>query len=233
MNLKEIIQEFCRRTGLPVPLSVATSGDVQVLQLMGLLNEVLEDLQERKAFSFLQTEATFLSTAMEVQGEIKTLAPGFVRLLDNLLYNRTSREVIFGSIPPAEWQIHKSGIWEISETKFRIQQGMLKFLPVPEAGSTIAFEYVTAAPVFSGITYKQYFTADTDTCLYPDDLLILGLRWIWRREKGMRYLENKRDYEYKVSNLAGNDGTSQPIPLDSVSPSGPSINVPERSWNLS
>lgn len=233
MTLTQIVQEFCRRQGLPIPTAVVISNDDMLLQIVGLLNEVLDDLEQRKAYSFLQVEATFNSVAGEAQGALTTLAPGYVKLLDNLLFNRTSGEVIFGSIPSLDWQVEKAGIYSISLTQFRIQNGNLYLLPVPAEGSTIAFEYQSRYSVIdNSTTLKQYFTADNDTCKYPDALLIAGLRWVWRREKGLRFGEYFRSYEVMVANLGGRDTPARSIDMSSCAETGPGVAIPEGNWSL-
>lgn len=233
MTLLELIQEFCRRQGLPAPTAVMNSNDDMLLQIAGLLNEIIDDLQQRKAYTFLQTEATFSSILGEDQGAISTLAPGFMKLLDNLLYNRTSNEVIFGNIPSLEWQSEKAGFASISTTQFRIKDSHLFLSPEPAVGSTIAFEYQSLYSVVNASGgLKNYFSVDTDSCKYPDALMIAGLRWIWRREKGLRFGDYMRSYEIMVANLGGNDSPSQPIDTSSCPSSGPGIVIPEGNWSV-
>jgi len=232
VTLLEIIKEFCRRTGIPAPVSVANSGDDQALQMMGLLNEVLGVLEERKAYTFLQAEAVFVSIEGEDQGLLESLAPGFVSFLDSLLFNRTTNEVILGPVSSANWQSQAAGMTSLSETQFRVKNGRLFLSPAPAAGNTIAFEYKSRYAVYLDPNLKPYFTSDLDTCRYPDELMILGLRYIWRKEKGLRYAENFRDFEVKVTNLAGNDGGNAPYILDGAPPSIPGISIPDRGWNV-
>lgn len=237
MNLLQIVQEFCTRTGLPRPVAIATSQDDQNLQYMGLLNEVLDDLSERKAWSALQMEATFTSLATEDQGALSTLAPfGFVRLQDDLLFNRTSNEVILGPVSPETWQAQKAGMATVSALSYRIKGGHLFLTPAPAAGQTIAFEYKGDYAVVDNTTTpisgKAYFTRDSDTCLYPDKLLIQGLRWVWKREKGLRYAEEFRKFEAAVANFAGSDGGHAPVNLADGSLPSTGLSVNDRSWPL-
>jgi hypothetical protein len=233
MTLLQLIQAFCRRTGIPAPVSVADSGDDQALQMMGLLNELLGILEERKAYTFLQTEAVFLSIEGEDQGLLESLAPGFVSFLDNLLFNRTSNEVILGPVSSTDWQSKAAGMASLSATQYRIRNQRLFLSPSPAVGSEIAFEYKSRFAVYLDPNLKPYFTSDNDTCRYPDELMILGLRYLWRREKGLRYAENFRDFEYKVMNLAGTDGGNRPISLDAEPSARPGISVPDRGWRVS
>jgi len=238
MTLLQIVQAFCLRTGLPKPLLVATSKDDQVVQYLGLLNEILDDLAERKVWSAMQIEATFVSLAAEDQGALSALAPqGFIRILDDTLYDRTENTTILGPVRASTWQASKAGFQSISDMQYRIKGGHLFLTPAPAAGNTIAFEYQgqypvvdnSAAPATSG---KAYCTLDTDTFLYPDKLLILGLRWLWKREKGLRYAEDFRGYESAVTNFASTDGGNPVIDLAGDAEAVAGISAPSMSWSL-
>ena len=237
MNLLQIAQEFCLRTGLPKPLAIATSKDAQNLQYMGLLNEILDNLAERKTWTALQIEAIFTTVASEDQGSLTTLAPqGFQHFLNNTMYDRTLNRPIIGPVSPEEWQGAKALANAFSQTSFRMQGNHLYLTPAPTAGRLIAFEYKgdlpvvdnSALPVTSG---KAYFSRDDDTCLYPDKLLILGLRWNWKREKGLRNAEEFRAFELAIANFAGNDGGAKSYNLAGES-SGATLSVADQSWPL-
>jgi len=236
MTLLQIIQEFCRRTGLSVPVIAASSNDDQILQYMGLLNEILDDLEKRRAYTFLQKEGIITATGDEDQGSLLTLFPDFESFLTQYFFNRTTNEVIYGPIPPDAWQAKAAGLYAVSETRFRIFSRHLYLSPAPAAGDSISFEYQTKYPVMDEVSvpssYKRYFSLDTDTTLYPDSILIAGLRWTWKREKGIRYGEDFRNYEEMVKRLSGKDGNPRQIKLDEPSSPVMGIQVPDRSWPL-
>lgn len=234
MNLLQLIQEVSLRLGLPKPSIIASSRDDQTLQLMALMNEVLDDLNERKAWTSLQREAIFTSVAAEDQGALTTLAdPGFREFSDPRLFDRSGGESIIGPISSEVWQADKAGIASVSSISYRIRQGHLYLLPAPAAGKTIAFEYLSSYPVLNAAgTAKQYFSSDDDTCYYPNHILILGLRAVWKREKGMRYAEEFRKFEAAVANFAGKDGAPAPVNLSAEVSVRPGVNVPDRNWSV-
>jgi hypothetical protein len=238
MNILQIVNEFCRRTAVPVQAAMATSQDDQALQLMALCNEILDDLGERKAWTMLHTEATFTTLAAEDQGALATIASGgYTSIMEGVLFDRTNSQYILGSVSPSQWQAAKANLSSISDTQYREMQGHLYLTPAPAAGDTIAFEYVTSYPVVDNstapvLTSKAYFTSDADTCLYPDKLLILGLRWLWKREKGIRYGEEFRHYESAVVNFMGKDGGKQAIDISCDAQPANGIIIPDRSWPL-
>lgn len=241
MTLLEIVKEFCRRTGLTVPSIVATSQDDGSLQLMGLLNEVLDDLVPRSTWTALERSVVFPSVAGEDQGALETLAPyGFRWVTNDTIFDRTRRLPVFGPRGPEYWQAVKALPFSGPYYQYRIQQGRLLILPDMPAGHTMAFEYqsnwavrdptlVDPAPG----AYKIWFTKDTDICLMPDPLILAGLRWAWKKEKGMRFDADFSKYENMVAEYQGHDGTKPNLnmngPCDTIQPG---IWIPSGNWPL-
>lgn len=236
MNALNLVKTFCRRTNLPVPAACFGSSDDHAIQIVNLLNEVLDYLVEKKSFQFVTKEATHTTLAQEDQGNIHTIASsGFMFVKGNYLFNRSTGEMLVGPKSSSDWQASKAGIMSISSSSYRIRGNKLLISPAPSAGQTIAFEYVSNYLVTdsTGATERQYFEYDSDISPVPDKILLSGLRWIWRREKGLRYQEFQRDFEIAVANLAGNDGTNEPVRVDnSVTGVRPGVIVPEMNWSV-
>lgn len=209
MNLLGIVQEFCKRTGLQNPAYVSSSADLQSIQIQALLNEVCADLTSRWRWQEVVIESTFTSVAAESQGLLTTLAPiSFLSLVESSVFDRTQGLNVEGPIGSIEWQALKASGFSGALYRFRIQQGKLLFRPAPVAGHTIAFEYLSSAPIYNGIdaAYKQYFTKDTDDFLLDGELVLAGLRWKWKAEKGLPYGEEFSAYESRGNILAGRSG---------------------------
>ena len=234
-TLLQIVQEFCQRTGLVKPLIVAQSQDDTLLQIMSLASEVAEDMVRRRAWTDLNYEATFASVATESQGLLTTLAPnGFRKILNETIFDRTQRLPIFGPVQPPEWQFDKAVVNTGPYASYRIVRGELLISPVPPAGHTYAFEYASDAAVRPAAgAAKQYFTADDDTFLLDKALLQLGLRWRWKEEKGLPYLESYRLYESAIAESAGGDGTKPTLSMSEGNPQiQPGIFVPSGNWSI-
>ena len=68
--------------------------------------------------------------------------------------------------------------------------------------------------------------------LLPETLLLMGLRWRWKKEKGVDYAEDFRTYESQVKDALGRDG-GKPIlnmGMDCNRGARPGIFVPQGSW---
>jgi hypothetical protein len=239
MTLLQLVQEFCRRRALPIPTYVMSNPDPGVLQIFGILNEFLEDLQTRKAWQRNIFETTFTSVAAEDQGDITTLCPyGFEEILWESIFDRTQRLPLFGSVSPSEWQARKAFNITGPYYLFRLRQNRLLFTPALPVDHTIAFEYngsyfvkdTTEVPP-AATAFKQYWAADTDTCSLGDALPLTYLTWKWAYKKGFDYAEDFAVYERLMAVKGARDARPQAVNLGSVNRDmRPGIFVPEGNW---
>lgn len=236
MTMLSVIQNFCRRTQLPVPTTVYGTTDTQVLQVMALLEEEGNDLAARGSWEGLIREASHTTLAAEDQGAISTIAAsGFRHIKNQTIWDRTSGLPVAGPMDGPDWQALKAVLATGPRYRFRIRGGKLLVNPSPSAGDSWYFEYVSQYWILGadGTTYKQYFTLDTDTILLPETLVLMGLRWRWKKEKGFDYGEDFRTYEMQVKDVLGHDGGKPVLFMDDNS-SGPKpgIWVPDGSWSV-
>ncbi len=219
MSLLTIVQNVCRRQNLDVPTTVIGSSDEQVLQIRALLEEEGNDLAARALWQVLQKEATLTTTATQSQGTMDTLCPdGFRFIINNTIWSRTRRLPVSGPMDAKEWQELKAMFVNGPYYRHRIRGNELLVNPVPPAGEDWAFEYVSDNWIVdsAGTTFKQYFTADDDEPLLEQTLLIAGLRWRWKKEKGLDYAEDFRTYENQVQDAIGRDGGKKILQMDGV-----------------
>lgn len=236
-TLLTIVQRHCQRSGLPVPTTVYGSSDTQVQQLMGLLEEEGADLAARGAWEGITFEATHTTLAAEDQGAIATIAAtGFKYIKNDTIWDRTDDLPVLGPLSPQDWQMLKGMATTSPRYQFRIRGGKLLANPTPTAGHTWAFEYVSKYWITNsdGDTYRQYFGADGDLVLVPDELLLMGLRWRWKKEKGLDYAEDFRTYEMQVKDAIGRDAGKTVLNMSSEGRNiKPGIFVSPGSWSVS
>jgi hypothetical protein len=236
MSLLTIVQYVCGRTGVPVPTAVMSNvTDPQVLQMLRLLEEEGNDLARRGDWEGITNEATHTTLAAEDQGAITTIASNGYRYIKNdTLWDRTDHLPI-PLIDSTRWQSMKAVANTGPRYRYRFRGGKLLVTPTPTAGHTWAFEYISKNWILGadGTTYKQYFTLDTDTILLPEDLVLMGLRWRWKKEKGLDYAEDMRTYELQVKDALGRDGGKQTLCMDGGTRGPqPAIVIPQGSWSL-
>jgi len=236
MTMLSLIQKACSRTGFPVPATVYGSTDTRVLQVMNLLEEEGNDLAQRHTWSTLTKEATHTTLATEDQGNIETIASsGFRFIKNNTIWDRTDDLPVLGPIDGQEWQKLKAVANTGPRYYYRLRANKLLVNPTPTAGHTWAFEYQSKNWILDadGSTTKEFFTADTDTFLLPESLLLMGVRWRWLREKGLSYAELFQSYEMQVKDAMGRDGGKPALSMNgSRESSKPGIFINSMSWPL-
>lgn len=149
-------------------------------------------------------------------------------------WDRTNRWPLMGPQSAQDWQSFKSGIvYAGPRSRFRIQGNAVNINPPPPNGLLFAFEYISSGWVESstGVVQTKYL-ADTDTAVYPDSLLITGLKTQWKAAKG---LDGSFDLAEFMSLLEKMKGQDQSAPKLSLSPYGGSIllsmeNLPDGNW---
>ena len=234
-----MVTDFCSRGNIPIPTTVIGNLDDQVVQLRALLEEEGKDLAKRGAWESLTFEASHTTLALEDQGTIASIAASdkvFNYILNDTIWDRTNRWYVFGPLSPQQWQAEKA--WSITgpRTRFRIRGGKLLTYPAPTAGWSWNFEFVSKDWLTddTGTTYHSLFQADDDEVLLPEDLMIQGLRWRWRREKGLAYAEEFRTYELQVKDALGRSGGKVRLAMDKSPWRGPTpgIFVASGNWQV-
>jgi hypothetical protein len=239
MTMLTLVQHHLRRTGLPYTTTVYGSTDPQILQVMALLEEEGNDLAMRNDWQALTRECSHTSLAQEDQGAIEsflgTAIGGFRHIKNETFWDRTNNLPIVGPLNDKDWQAIKGMNSTGARYRFRIRSGRLLITPTPTAGLSWYFEYVSNKWIVGadGVTYKQYFTSDTDTLLLPEELLLAGLRWRWMAAKGLDYAELYNTYEMQVKDAIGRDGGKRPVYMDlQTEHTGPAVFVPAGNWAI-
>jgi len=147
------------------------------------------------------------------------LPGGFDRMISDSNWDRTNHWRNLGPKSSQEWQWLQGGIISTGpRERYRLYNGMLRIFQGLSTQINIAYEYVSdywvvAAGGTSGS--KSAFTLDTDTFVYKDDLMAVGLKFMWYRAKGLDYQMFERDYKDELSKAKAQD---QPVAAASLSP---------------
>lgn len=231
MSLLTLIQNTTDLLGIPRPGVVVASTDQQVRQLFALANEEGRSLAGRFDWEVLNKEYTFTTAATPEQPN--ALPTDFGHFLSNTQYNRSTMRGVIGPITPQVWQqIQAQPALARVYLAFRLRGGVLIITPTPPAGETIADEYISSNWCTSadGTVPKPAFTADSDIALISEDLMQLGLRWRWRKTKGLPYGEDFDTYERECQMTMARDGGSTSINISGASYYGALPNIPEGNW---
>jgi hypothetical protein len=86
-----------------------------------------------------------------------------------------------------------------------IQGDQMNIWPAIPDGETARFYYISKYSVVAtdGTTYKETFTADTDTYRLSEKVLAMGLTWRWLASKSLDYSNPAQLYELALSEEIG------------------------------
>lgn len=229
-SVLDMVRTVCGRIGIQQPNSLVGTSDLQVIQLRELLTREGTELAARSASGWqaLVREATFTTVATEDQGALEDIigaGNSYRHILNETIWNRTTRQPVYGPRKPSFWQGFKALTFAGPYPEYRIRGGHLLFLPTPAAGDACAFEYVTKNWLVSadGLSQRSNVSVDDDVPLLDDEILQDGLEWRWRKSKGLDYGEDFNAYEARVIDALARDGTK---PRLSLSGSGISDDIP-------
>lgn len=233
MTLLSCVQEVQKRLIGQRPTTAASSTDPTVLQLVGLVNQVGQALADAFDWQVLRREHTFTTTATETQAD--GLPTDYGRFCDETMYNRTKIREVLGPLSVQEWQSQKALTGTVLFDAFTIRGGSFLMIPVPAAGQTIAYEYITKnwATDTTGSTGKTAMTVDTDLFRLDEEMVTLGVMASFLAGKGLPYAEEFRNFQTRMLNLQARDGGRRTLDYASRSLTSPRLpGIPEGSWSL-
>jgi hypothetical protein len=220
MSLLSIVQDACRQLSLPVLASVVGNTTDSTAQLfLRLADEEVRSLANRHNWQAITKENTFTTTAQAVQVTASAIPTDFDRMVNESIFNRTTRERVWGPLSNEEWQYTQANLITLVDPSYRIRGNTILITPTPATGQTIAYEYIsknvlrdnTGAEVVGG------YAADTNTSALDERLHSLGLVWRYRQAKGFVFDADQLEYERRVVDAIMRDGTRPRLSGDPIS----------------
>lgn len=160
-----------------------------------------------------------------------TLPSAFDRQTDRTHYDKSKRWEMLGPETPQQWQFLKSSYISTGpRMRYRIMGGQFQIWPITTTNEYLGFEYISNAwATSSGGTSQSSFSADTDTCIFPDRLMTLGLKKKFLEAKGLDTTAVTRDFLQQMSIAKSNDQGSATL---SMAPKASSVligfeNIPD------
>lgn len=237
-SVLDIAQDFSASVGFTRPTTLVGNTNDDARQVLELINAAGRQLASRHRWQKMNFEATFTTVATESQGDLATIIGAtqvLKAILEDTIWNRTTRLPICGPLSPRLWQGYKALAMTGPYPQYRIRGGALLFNPVPTAGQTCYFEYQSKCWLTdsTGATPRVKVTADNDIFLVGEDLVRASLEWRWLKKKGLEYAEEFQEYEYLVKDAITDDKPRATLHMDgSYEPYTAGIVVPIGNWPL-
>jgi len=145
----------------------------------------------------------------------------FDRMISDTNWDRTNHWRNLGTKTSQEWQWLQGGIISVGpRERYRIYNNRLRIFQALTSIYTFAFEYVSNYWVMSsGATQgdKGAYSVDTDTAVFPDDLMLAGLKFYFLKAKKLDYSVELGEFMRALSYTKAQD---VPVPAQSLAPIG-------------
>lgn len=128
------------------------------------------------------------------------------RIIDRTQWDKTKHWELMGPETPQQWEWLISGYISTGpRIRWRIFGNYFQIWPLTAANEVLGFEYIGNGWAFSAAGVPQkLFIADTDTCMYPDRLMIEALKHRYFEVKGFGDVY-KAEYMRQLTIATGND----------------------------
>jgi hypothetical protein len=161
------------------------------------------------------------SVSMTFAKQDYDLPSGYDRMISDTNWDRTDHWRNIGTKSSQDWQFLQGGIISIGpRERYRIYNGKFRIFQALTTVYNFSFEYVSnywVCATGSSEGTKAEFTADTDTSVFPDDLMMAGLKFYFLKAK-------KLDYGIELGEftraLSYNKAQDVPVPSMSLAPVG-------------
>lgn len=161
------------------------------------------------------------SVSMTFAKQDYDLPDGYDRMISDTNWDRTDHWRNLGTKSSQDWQFLQGGIISIGpRERYRIYNGKFRIFQALTTVYNFSFEYVSnywVCATGSSTGTKSAYTLDTDTSVFPDDLMLAGLKFYFLKAK-------KLDYGIELGEftraLSYNKAQDVPVPSMSLAPVG-------------
>jgi hypothetical protein len=189
-------------TGIPSTATITTGYQLVGAGLPNATYVVSVDSSTTVTINQYPTIAGTAATVVFQQ--VKYALPSdYDAIVPRTMWDKTKRWELLGPESPQQWEWLLSGYistgprirWRLLGTTFQIWPGM-------SYNEVLGFEYRSAgwAASASG-TVKNSFTADTDTCIYPDRLMVLMTKLKYFEAKGFDTTAMYRNFSEELGTV--------------------------------
>ena len=131
------------------------------------------------------------------------------RQIDNTHWDKSKHWIMLGPESAQQWEWLISGYISTGpRIRYRIFGNYFQIWPAIGTADVLGFEYVSNAWASSSLGVAQTtMTADADTCIFPDVLMVLGLKNKYFQVKGLGPIYQE-DYDKQLAIAKSNDAGS-------------------------
>ena len=159
------------------------------------------------------------------------LPAGYDRMISDTNWDRTDHWRNLGTKSSQDWQFLQGGIISIGpRERYRIYNNKFRIFQALTTVYNFSFEYVSnywVCAAGSSVGSKAAYTADTDTCIFPDDLMMAGLKFYFLKAKKLDFGVELGEFTRALSYSKAQD-----VPVSSMSLAPVGMNQLVGPWSV-
>lgn len=223
-------------TGLTSASSLVATGDIVVGQGIPQWAEVTIVTETQITLNVSCTGSASATTSCQFQTQYFSLPSDFDRQISRTQWDRSDHWAMYGAKSSQDWQWLKGGIVTAGPIyRYRIFGNRFKVTPPPVSKLILANEYVSNQWVALSSSVDptlSAFAADTNISIFPDDVMVNGIKFQWFKTKGLDFTIPLAEFNRSLSYAKAQD---EPAPNLSLSPEAPNLligiqNIPSGNW---
>lgn len=185
MTLATALNRACDILGLDTFQQFVGSGDDAANTMVDYAQEAGEEIARRVDWRQMLASGTATATPYTIPSDFQRFTPGGGM--------RTALGVFLRPVlNSSEWALVKSA--PPSQPFYFLKGTTAEFSPTSIVPGVV-FDYVTANFVQSGASKLPAWASDSDTSLFPERLLTLGVVWRYKRQKGLVFEDELAEFE--------------------------------------
>lgn len=214
-------QQTCTTTNGSSTVVVASSAGLDSTWMVvgtGVLQDTYVQSVTDGTHIVLSNAATASATSSLIFAKTKyTLPSDFDHITDRTMWDKSKHWEMFGPETPQQWQWLKSGYISTGpRIRYRIEGSTFQIWPPISTAELLGFEYISNGWARDASNNaKSSLTVDTDTTIYPDRLLITGVKKKYFEIKGFDASVLTRDYMRELDKVKAQNSGS---PILSMAP---------------
>jgi hypothetical protein len=210
----KVITNIPTTAALAVGNVVTGTGQTPYAEILTIDSSTQVTLNAPVATSTSSVSMTFAKQDYDLPG-------GYDRMISDTNWDRTDHWRNLGTKSSQDWQFLQGGIISIGpRERYRIYNNKFRIFQALTTVYNFSFEYVSnwwVCATGSDQGSKSAFTADTDTCVFPDDLMLAGLKFYFLKAKKLDYSIELGEFMRSLSYCKAQD---VPVSAMSLAPVG-------------
>jgi hypothetical protein len=210
----KVITNIPTTAALSVGNVVTGTGQTPYAEILTIDSSTQVTLNAPVATSTSSVSMTFAKQDYDLPG-------GYDRMISDTNWDRTDHWRNLGTKSSQDWQFLQGGIISIGpRERYRIYNNKFRIFQALTTVYNFSFEYVSnwwVCATGSDQGSKAAFTADTDTCVFPDDLMLAGLKFYFLKAKKLDYSIELGEFMRSLSYCKAQD---VPVSAMSLAPVG-------------